>query len=67
MPYLGLRIELDCVSTKAKTKAIRVKQLFRKPLVLNYNVIEQVGSLTYLGRVVNREEGSLEGVQSRIM
>ena len=36
------------------------------PLVLNDNVIEQIGSFTYLGSVVNKEGGSLEDVNSRI-
>ena len=48
---VGLCIKID------KTKEMRVKERCRKPLVLNDNVIEQVGSFTYLGSVVNKEGG----------
>ena len=45
---------------------MREKEGCRKLSVLNDNVIAQVGSFTYLGSVVNEEEGSLEDVKSRI-
>ena len=44
---------------------MRVKERYRKPLVLKDNAIEQVGSFTYLASVVNKEWGSLEDVKSR--
>ena len=43
-----------------------MKEHCRIPLVLNDNVIVQLGSFTYLGSVVNKEGGSLEDVKSRI-
>jgi hypothetical protein len=56
---VGLCINID------KTKEIRVKERCRKPLVLN-DVIEQLGSFTFLRTMVNKEGGSLEDVKSRI-
>ena len=49
-----------------KTKEIRVQERCRKPLVSNDNVIEQVGSFTYLGSVVIKKGVSLEDVKNRI-
>jgi hypothetical protein len=60
------QVKLASTSIKKNTLVLKINTFSTDPVILNENNLEEVGTFTYLGIVINQQGGTDSDVKSKI-